>query len=41
DRLTEREIYFAGPPPMIEAVQNLLMVQHRVAFERIHFDRFV
>ncbi len=41
DRLTEREIYFAGPPPMIEAVQNLLMVQHRVAFDRIHFDRFV
>lgn len=33
--------YFAGPPRMIEAMQELLMVRHRVPFEQIHFDRFV
>jgi len=26
---------------MIEAMQELLMVRHRVPFEQIHFDRFV
>lgn len=40
-QLGQFDFYFAGPPPMIEAVQNLLMVQHLVAFDRIHFDRFV
>lgn len=35
------EFYFAGPPPMIEAVQALLMHTHRVPFEQMHFDRFV
>lgn len=35
------DFYFAGPPPMIEAMQELLMVRHRVPFEQIHFDRFV
>lgn len=35
------EHYFAGPPPMVEAVQQLLMVQQRVPFGQIHFDRFV
>ncbi|HMZ01051.1 MAG TPA: oxidoreductase, partial [Burkholderiaceae bacterium] len=33
--------YFAGPPPMVEAVQDLLMVRQRVPFGQIHFDRFV
>jgi toluene monooxygenase electron transfer component len=33
--------YFAGPPPMIEAVQDLLMVRQRVPFGQIHFDRFL
>ena len=33
--------YFAGPPPMVEAVQDLLMVRQRVPFAQIHFDRFV
>lgn len=33
--------YFAGPPPMVEAVQELLMVRRRVPFGQIHFDRFV
>jgi toluene monooxygenase electron transfer component len=39
--LADYEYYFAGPPPMIEAVQQLLMAQHRVPFTQIHFDRFV
>lgn len=35
------DFYFAGPPPMIEAVQELLMHKHQVPFGQIHFDRFV
>jgi toluene monooxygenase electron transfer component len=35
------DFYFAGPPPMIAAVQELLMVRHRVPFAQIRFDRFV
>ena len=34
------EFYFAGPPPMTQALQELLMVGHGVPFEQIHFDRF-
>ncbi|MFG1394729.1 FAD-binding oxidoreductase [Xanthobacter agilis] len=34
------EFYFAGPPPMIEALQKLLIVQWGVPIARIHFDRF-
>ncbi len=37
----ERDYYFAGPPPMIEALQELLMVRLQVPFEQIHFDRFI
>ncbi len=39
--LDRYEFYFAGPPPMIEAVQTLLMMQHRVPYQQIHFDRFL
>ena len=35
------EFYFAGPPPMIESLQELLMVRRKVDFGQIHFDRFV
>jgi toluene monooxygenase electron transfer component len=35
------EYYFAGPPPMIEAVQRLLMIERQVPYQQIHFDRFV
>lgn len=35
------DFYFAGPPPMIDAMQDLLMVRHRVPFEQIRFDRYV
>lgn len=38
--LARFEWYFAGPPPMVQAVQELLMLRHRVPFEQIHFDRF-
>jgi toluene monooxygenase electron transfer component len=37
----DRDYYFAGPPPMIESVQQLLMIEHKVPFEQIHFDRFI
>lgn len=38
--LTGHEYYFAGPPLMTQAIQELLMVNHRVPFGQIHFDRF-
>ncbi len=38
--LASFEFYFAGPPPMTQALQEMLMVGHRVPFEQIHFDRF-
>ncbi|MBT00446.1 MAG: oxidoreductase [Oceanospirillaceae bacterium] len=34
------EFYLCGPPPMISAVQKLLMIENGVPFESIHFDRF-
>ncbi len=39
--LDRYEYYFAGPPPMIEAVQTLLAVQNQVPHSQVHFDRFV
>jgi len=38
--LADYEFYFAGPPPMTQALQELLMVGHQVPFGQIHFDRF-
>lgn len=38
--LTAYEFYFAGPPPMTQALQELLMIGHQVPFGQIHFDRF-
>ncbi len=38
--LSDHEFYFAGPPPMTQALQELLMVEHHVPFGQIHFDRF-
>jgi toluene monooxygenase electron transfer component len=38
--LSEYEFYFAGPPPMSQALQELLMINHKVPFGQIHFDRF-
>lgn len=39
-RLKDCEFYFAGPPPMTQALQEMLMLGHGVPFEQIHFDRF-
>jgi toluene monooxygenase electron transfer component len=38
--LANHEFYFAGPPPMTQALQEQLMVKHLVPFQQIHFDRF-
>jgi toluene monooxygenase electron transfer component len=40
DAMPEYEYYFAGPPPMTQGLQQMLMVGHRVPFGQIHFDRF-
>ena len=39
DRWAHFDYYFAGPPPMVEAVQRLL-IDMRVPFPQVHFDRF-
>ena len=40
ERLADFEFYLAGPPPMTQAMQEMLMLAHKVPFEQIHFDRF-
>ncbi|TAM12860.1 MAG: 2Fe-2S iron-sulfur cluster binding domain-containing protein [Nevskiaceae bacterium] len=40
DTMPEYEFYFAGPPPMTNALQEMLMLNHHVPFQQIHFDRF-
>lgn len=35
------DFYLAGPPPMVDAVQDLLLIRHRVPPDRIRFDRFL
>ncbi len=39
DRFKEFEFYFAGPPPMAEAVQKML-IEARVPYPQVHFDSF-
>lgn len=39
-RLAEFDFYFAGPPPMVTAIQEMLAVRHLVPHQQIHFDRF-
>lgn len=39
DRWAKFDYYFAGPPPMVEAVQRML-IERRVPFPQVHFDRF-
>lgn len=39
-RLKDLEFYFAGPPPMSQALQEMLMLEYQVPFDQIHFDRF-
>ena len=38
-RWKDFEYHFAGPPPMVEAVQRML-IDARVPFPQVHFDRF-
>lgn len=38
--LARHEFYCAGPPPMTQALQELLMGRHQVPYGQIHFDRF-
>jgi len=38
--LANYEYYFCGPPPMTLAVQKMLMLEHKVPLEQLHFDRF-
>ncbi|MCK0537245.1 2Fe-2S iron-sulfur cluster-binding protein [Alcanivorax quisquiliarum] len=39
-RLAEHECYLAGPPPMVQATTRMLMLDHKVPQEQVHFDRF-
>ena len=39
ERWPQFDYYFAGPPPMAEAVQRML-IERRVPFPQVHFDRF-
>jgi toluene monooxygenase electron transfer component len=39
DRLAAFEYYFAGPPPMTQAVQAML-VKNKVPFNQLHYDSF-
>ncbi len=34
------DYYLAGPPPMIEVLVRMLVVDHQVPAEHIHYDRF-
>lgn len=38
--LDNYEYYFCGPPVMIDTVSRLLLVEHRVPFDQVHYDRF-
>jgi toluene monooxygenase electron transfer component len=38
--LQDHEIYLSGPPLMTDAVQRMLVIEHRVPASQIHFDRF-
>jgi toluene monooxygenase electron transfer component len=40
EKIRDMEIYFAGPPPMADAVQRALMTDLKVPFGQIHYDRF-
>ena len=40
DHCAEREYYISGPPPMVDAVVRLLVLEKKVPVEQIHYDRF-
>ena len=39
ETLADFEIYFAGPPPMAEALHKMLY-EHQVPLDQVHFDKF-
>ena len=39
-RLNDCEYYLAGPPPMLQAAVQMLVLRHKVSLDRVHFDRF-
>jgi toluene monooxygenase electron transfer component len=39
-QLADRECYFAGPPPMVQATQRALLLEEGVDQDQVHFDRF-
>lgn len=39
ERLAQMEIYFAGPPAMAQAMQQMLLAA-KVPFDQVHFDQF-
>jgi toluene monooxygenase electron transfer component len=39
-KFSECEFYLAGPPPMVDAVRRMLVLEQHVPVERIHYDRF-
>lgn len=40
NQLVDHELYFAGPPPMTQAMLDLAMVRRSVPFAQVHYDRF-
>lgn len=38
--LSAHRYYLAGPPPMIETLVRMLVVDHKVSAQNIHYDRF-
>lgn len=38
--LATHRYYLAGPPPMIETAVRMLMIEHKVPAQQIHYDRF-
>jgi len=38
--LASYRYYLAGPPPMIESIVRMLMVENKVPAQHIHYDRF-
>jgi len=34
------DFYFAGPPPMIDALQDLLLIRWKTPIAQIHYDKF-
>ena len=39
-RMDSFEYYVAGPPAMVEAVQEMLFLRHKVPIQQVHQDRF-